>query len=47
MPLKRGSSQKVISQNISEMVKSGHPHKVAVAAAMDKAGKSRGGKKGK
>lgn len=44
MPLKSGKSQKVISQNIREMEKAGHPHKQAVAAAMNKAGKSRGKK---
>ncbi len=33
-PPKRGSSRKTISANISEMVRSGHPQKQAVAAAM-------------
>ncbi len=41
MPLKEGSSKGVISQNISEMVKAGKPQKVAIAAAMRKAGKTR------
>jgi len=34
MPLKKGKSKKVISQNIREMEQAGHPHKQAVAAAM-------------
>ena len=41
MPLKKGSSQKVISSNIREMVKSGHKRESAIAASMQKAGKSR------
>jgi hypothetical protein len=40
MPLKKGKSRKVISQNIREMVKSGHPRKQAVAASLDTARKS-------
>lgn len=41
MPLKSGSSQAVISSNIREMIKAGHPRKQAIAAAMNKAGKSK------
>ena len=40
MPLKKGSSQKVISSNIREMILAGHPQKQAIAAAMRNAGKS-------
>ncbi len=40
MPLKSGKSEKVISENIREMDKAGHPHRQSVAAAMHNADKS-------
>jgi hypothetical protein len=45
VPLKPGKSQKVISHNIAEMIKAGHPRTQAVAAAFNKAGESRPKKK--
>ena len=40
MPLHKGKGKKVISENIKEMIESGHPQKQAVAASLNEARKS-------
>lgn len=41
MPLKSGSSKKVISENIRTEIQHGRPRKQAIAIALSKAGKTR------
>lgn len=45
MPLMKGSSDAVVSENIRELVHSGRDQRQAIAIAMSKAGKSRKKKK--
>jgi hypothetical protein len=47
MPLKKGKSKKVISENISELRHSGRPERQAIAIAMSEAGMSKKKKKKK
>lgn len=41
MPLKKGKSKKIISENIAELQRSGRPQKQAVAIAYSQAGEKK------
>lgn len=47
MPLKKGKSKKIISENIAELIRSGRTKAQAVAIAMKEAGLSKPKKKRK
>jgi len=47
MPLKKGKSKKVVSENISELIASGKPRDQAIAIALSEKGKKKKNKRGK
>jgi len=47
MPLKKGKSRKVISDNIRKLINEGYPQRQAVAIALSNAGKGKKKKKHK